>query len=625
MDPRLLQYYNRELRHLREIGGEFASEFPKIAGRIGLESFECADPYVERLLEGFAFLAARVQLKVDAQFPRFSEHLLEFVYPHYLAPTPSMAVVQIQPDPSVATLTEGYTLPRHTSLKSQIGKGEQTPCEYLTAQDVTLWPLEVVGAEYLANPSAIANLGVPGLPGVKAGIRLRLQTKADQGFGQLALDNLPLYLRGVGGLPVQIYEQLMANSIGVAILPADQEEGWCEVVAGRPIRRMGFSDDQALLPTGPRSFQGYRLLHEYFAFPERFLFVEFTGLRRGVNRCAGSELDLLVMFDRVNQQLVNALEPGLFQLHCTPAINLFPCRMDRIHLSQTEPEYHIVPDRTRPLDFEVYAVNEVVGYGAGQSDEQEFLPFYGTNSGYRHRDQNAYYTLSRTKRLLSSKQRRQGFRSSYVGSETYIALVDARESPYSAELKQLGVQGLCTNRDLPLHMPVGVGATDFTLQVGAPVQAIRCLAGPTRPKPSMAGGGTTWRLISHMSLNYLSLLDDERTGGAMALRELLTLYSDPNDDAVRKQVEGLLSTRTRNVVRRIDAVGPIVFGRGLEITVKFEESAFEGSGVFLLGAVLDHFFARYASLNTFTETVITTADRGEIMRWPTRTGQRHTL
>jgi type VI secretion system protein ImpG len=625
MDPRLLQYYNRELQHIREMGAEFAKEFPKIAGRLGLDEFECSDPYVERLLEGFAFLAARVQLKIDAEFPRFTQHLLEVVYPHYLAPTPSMAVVQFQPDLSEGALADGFLVPRSTSLRSQISKGEQTACEYRTSHDVTLWPLQLVEAQYLATPSAVANLGVPIKPGVKAGLRLCFRTTAGLRFDQLKLARLPIFLRGAGELPSRLYEQLLADTVALVIQSTSRPSAWTEIVDKAPISRIGFDDDEALLPFGPRSFQGYRLLQEYFAFPERYLFVGLNGLERAVGRNDGTELEIIVQFKRSEPHLVNAVDAGNFSLFCTPAINLFPKRSDRIHLSHLVPEYHVVPDRTRPMDFEVYSVKDVIGYGATPSEEQAFLPFYGSSSGYRQRGEDAYYTVRRTKRVLSSKQRRQGMRSSYIGSELFISLVDASEAPYRSDLKQLGMETLCTNRDLPLLMPVGVGATDFTLQTGAPVQSIRCLAGPTKPRPSPADGEMAWRLINHLSLNYLTLMDNSKSEGAAALRELLALYADPNDAAVRKQIEGVLAVGSKNVVRRVDIAGPIVFGRGLEIVVELDESAFEGSGCFLMGAVLEQFFARYVSLNSFTETSIRAADRGEIMRWPIRIGQRHTI
>src|SRR5258706_4133994 len=176
MDRRLLDYYNRELQHVREVGAEFAREFPKIAGRLGLEGFECADPYVERLLEGFAFLAARVQLKIDAEFPRLTQHLLETIYPGYLAPIPSMAMVQFQPDPSEGSLMAGVPVPRRAAPRSVPGKGEQTACEYRTAHEVTLLPIEIKEVEYLRYSGAAVSFAVAALPGVKAGPRLRLQT-----------------------------------------------------------------------------------------------------------------------------------------------------------------------------------------------------------------------------------------------------------------------------------------------------------------------------------------------------------------------------------------------------------------------------------------------------------------
>lgn len=636
MERRLLQYYDQELRHLRQMGREFAEEFPKIAKRLDPDSFKsddlCLDPYVERLLEGFAFLAARVRLKIDAEFPRFTQHLLEFVYPHYLAPTPSMAVVRMQPEDCPP---EGFTIPRGTVLKSGLGPGEQTRCEFRTAHELRLWPVEIAEASYLANPSAIPQAvhdalaarqkAGARLPQAKAAIRLRLRGTGGQALNQLGLDSLPVFLSGGGGVlgAQHLYEQMLANAVAVAVLgkaPSALEQGWCELVLQKP-RRLGFGDEEALLPYGPRSFQGYRLLQEYFAFPKRFQFVELAGLGGPLRRATDDEVELFVLLKEVQAKLVNGVDKDQFALFCTPAVNLFPKRADPVHLSQMLPEYQIIPDRTRTADFEVYAVEAVTGHGVGADGEQPFLPFYSADSGYRQRGGHAYYTLSRRKTVLSSKQRQQGQRTPYVGTETYIALVDADEAPYRASLKRLELKLLCTNRDLP-HSRRGKPEA-FNLEIDAPVKkTIHCVAGPTDPSPSTAVAETAWRLVSHLSLNYLSLLDS--ADGAQALRELLSLYGDPDDDALRKQIEGILSVRSKNVVRRIDAAGPIVFGRGVEITVNFDEAAFEGGSAFLLGAVLECFFARYASLNTFTETVITT-DKREIMRWPIRTGQRHAL
>lgn len=627
MDPRLLKYYNSELHYLREMGGEFASEFPKIASRLGMDGFDCADPYVERLLEGFAFLAARVQLKIDAEFPRFTQHLLEMVYPNYLEPIPSMAVVQFQPDLTEGSLSEGFSLEKDTAIRSQVAKGEQTPCEYRTAHEIKLWPLQIVEAEYLPTVSGVANLGVSIGNDTKAGLRLRLKTTAGLKFNELKLASLPIFLRGHSELPMQLYEQLIGDSLAVCMQPTEKPYRWQHVVKENAISRVGFSDEQALLKYSPRSFQGYRLIQEYFAFPERFMFVEFNGLTEAVKQCETDEMDWVVLFKRSQAKLINALDPSQFALFCTPAINLFPKRADPIHITQKLSEFHIIPDRSRPMDFEICQVNEVVGTGHdGKSDEKrEFLPFYQYSDERVFDRQPAYYSLHRQQRVMSSKQVRQGPRSSYIGNEVFITLVDGHEAPYGKDLKQLSIDTLCSNRDLPLQMPVGGGKTDFTMQKGAPVQSIRSIAGPTKPRSSNAFDNTAWRLINHLSLNYLSLIDASAKDGATALRNLLKIYGENSDAAIAKQIEGLFSVHADSIVRRVDTAGPIVFARGLEITLNFEESAFAGTGVFLLGAVLEQFLARYVSINSFTETVIRSNDRGEIIRWPARTGRRKSI
>ena len=624
MDPRLLRYYNQELQHLREMGAEFAKQFPKIAARLGMEGIEVSDPYVERLLEGVGFLAARVQLKIDAEFPRFTQHLLGIIYPDYLAPTPAMLIARFHPDLNETSLARGFTIPRGSALRSTIGKGDLTACEFRSAHDVTLWPLELVDAAYFSFAPDLPLATLPVAQQTKGGIRLRLKCTAGLGYNQLGLDRLRVYFTASDEVAYQLHELSLGACVGVLAAPAMRPWPWYEFLDASQVVSVGFNDAEALLPVTLRSFQGYRLLHEYFAFPQRFLFIDINGLNAAVRRHTGDELEIVLLFKRSAPALESVVDVGNFALFCTPAINLFPKRADRIHLSDDTCEYHVVPDRTRPMDFEVYEVNSVVGYGVGNAGEQPFLPFY---AAYHEEDseRQAYFMMRREPRLLSSTQQRTGARSSYIGSEVYLSLVDPTEAPFSSDLRQLAVATLCTNRDLPLQMPVGVGKSDFTLDSAAPVASIRAIKGPSRPMAPLADGAIAWRFISHLSLNYLSLLNSNAQEGAAALRELLELYATSSDAGIRKQIEGVRTINVRPIVRRLPAPGLIAFGRGLHIELELDDLHFQGNSPFLFGAVMEQFFARHVSINSFTETVLRSPGRGEIMRWVPRCGERPIL
>jgi type VI secretion system protein ImpG len=624
MDERLLDHYNNELRHLRETAGEFAREFPKIAGRLSLDKDAkeiCPDPYVERLLEGFAYLTARVQVKLDAEFPRFTQSLLETVYPHFLTPIPSMAMVRFDPEESDPSLGAGVVVPRGTLLRSNLAKGEKTSCTFQTAHPVRLLPLRIVEARYFTRD--LVQLNLPASVQAKAAIRIRLQSTAGLPFNEIRLDPLQFFLRGADDLPGWIYEQLFAGKTAL-VIQAPQERGkTLGVMPASSIRQCGYSPQESLLPPSPRSFEGYRLLREYFAFPQRFRFFELSGLEAIVKSCTGNQLDLVIPLRDVETRLESRLDASSFELFCTPIINLFSKTLDRIDLSNRFFEFHVVPDRNRPLDFEVFEIQSVIGYAAANGFEQEFRPFYlakDTDLGA-----GAFYTTNRVSRVLSAKEKQFGRRSTYAGTELYLSLVDAANAPYRPDLRQLGVRALCTNRHLPIQMAVGVGRTDFTMDLTVPITSIRCLAGPTLPIPSHAEGRFSWRLISHLSLNYLSLIDSATDGGATGLREILRLYAHAEDHAIKRQIEGILSITSKPILRRVPTPGPITFARGLEITLLMDEIAFEGLGVFILGAVLERFLAKYVSLNSFTETVIRTQQRGEIMRWLPQIGKRQLL
>jgi type VI secretion system protein ImpG len=500
-----------------------------------------------------------------------------------------------------------------------------TACEFRTAQDVVLLPIEVASATYFSYAPDLP-LNTLSLPqSVKGGIRIRLRTTAGLTFSQTSIDRLCFYLAGRDDVANKLLELSLSSCVGVIVRPVGARTHDFTLLPASTVAPVGFSDEQALLPLSVRSFQGYRLLQEYFAFPLRYRFIEISGLSQAIGRVAGSEIEIVVLLGRGEPTLESMVDGSNFQLFCTPAVNLFEkARMDRIHVSDSSFEFHVVADRTRPLDYEIYQVTDVVGHGAGDDSEQRFLPFYSASS-LDPDDQSAYFTVRRQPRVLPPDQKRRGPRSSYIGSEVFLSLVDSKQAPYSADLRQLSIQALCTNRDLVLQMPIGLGQTDFSLNIAAPVTSVRVVAGPSRPYSPVADGAVAWRAISHLSLNYLSLVNASGEQGAAALRDLLELYATTTDVSARRQIEGLRSVSVNRVVRRLPTRGPIAFGRALEITVDVDEMAFEGGSAFLLGAVLDRYFARYVSINSATETVLRSDSRGEINRWTPTWGTRPTL
>jgi type VI secretion system protein ImpG len=624
MDPRLMQFYEAELAYMRDMGAEFAAEFPKVAGRLDLANTEVADPFVERLLEGFAFLTARIQLKMAAEFPTFTQSLLQMVYPHYAGPTPSMAIVEVTPTDALRSAMAGVALPAGTELRSLLGTEDQTNCVFRTAHALHLLPVELAEAEYIGAGAAVAALGLPDTANAKAAIRLRLRSMGGAPFTKIALERLTFYLGGPELARMRLYEQLSAQILSIVVRPTDRPIPWQEKLRADALEPTGFEPEEALLPTGAQTFDGYRLLQEYYTLPERFLFFTLTGLDRAAIRCAGTELEIIILLDRSEPALM-ALGPDHLRLNCTPAINLFAKRSDRVNLEASKAEHLVVPDRMRPLDYEVFAITGMEGFPADGGPTQPFFPFYAATDLSRNPGHRSYYMLRREPHMLSSRARQRGPRSSYLGHDVFVSLVDADHAPIAEGLRQLGLDLLCTNRDLPMSMPVGKQHTDFTIVVNAPVASIRCLVGPTMPRPSRGDGDMAWRFISHLGLNYLSLTDTDQVQGAAALRELLRLYVPPNNTRAQRQLDGLLSVKSEPIVRRIPGAGPVCAGRGLQVQLAIDDTPFGGSGGIVLAAVLDRFFAKYVSINAFTETVMTSPDRGHVMRWPVRLGRRPVL
>jgi type VI secretion system protein ImpG len=638
MDPRLLRLYSDELTHLREVGAEFAREFPKIASRLGMEGMEVPDPYVERLLEGFAFLAARVQLKIEAEQPRLIGHLLESTYPNFLAPVPSMMVARFAVDPADPNLVKGYRVPRGSAVLSELARGQDTHCEFRTAHEVTLWPVELTGAQYFSHAADLPWARLPQAQGTRGGVRFKLRSGGGVPWAQLAagMDRLAFYISAPDDVAFRLHELLLGAAAGTLVRgdPAtDAHAPGLQWRGADTVQPIGYAADEALLPESQRTFSGHRLLQEAAAMPQRFLFFEITGLAERLARVQGEEVEIIVFLQRGDARLEALVDAQSFSLHCTPSINLFRKRLDRIQLGPGAWEYHVVPDRSRPMDYEVHSIDTVTGHGTGRVAQQEFLPLYATRHDLPAGKPNGaeaqgYYTVRREPRLLSPRQKQHGTRSSYIGEEVFLSLVDPRHAPYREDVRQLSVTAWVTNRDLPTLLPHGTataGPAPWRLESPGPVSRVEALRGPTRPITRRPVGEAGWSLVSHLALNHTALMGASPTQAASALRRMLTLYAPAEDPSWLRQVEGVRNLQAKPVVRRLPFAGPLTFGTGVEMVLELDELAFQGTSAFLFASVLERYFARHAAINSYTQLTLRTAQRGEVMRWPPRVGLMETV
>jgi type VI secretion system protein ImpG len=600
-DDLLLTYYERELSFLRQMGAEFAAKYPRIAARLLLEENKSEDPHVERLLQGFALLAARIQHKLDDEFPELTDALLGVLYPHYLAPIPSMSILQFVLDPDQGKLTSGHRIAQGSMLRSRTVNG--APCRFRTCYPVTLWPLEVASAQFEA-PDRIS-------PTTKAAavIRLELRCRGGSALGELQLNALRFFLHGESSLTYALYELLFNNVTQVQLRPVEEEEDLKPVLLSpRCLRPVGFGANEGMLPYTPRSFLGYRLLQEYFTFPEKFLFVDLSELDRAVRAKYRQGMEVLIFLNKP-PRLEQPISAETFRLGCTPVINLFEQIAEPIRLSHAETEYRVIPDVGRQNAMEVYSVDSVTNASPYNSESIVFEPFYSFKHAADREQQQAFWHTTR----------RPSARKGDDGAEVYLSLVDLNFRPTLPALETLTVHVTCTNRDLPGKLPFGGERGEFELEGAAPLSRIRCLKKPTDTIRPSSRRGAQWRLLSHLSLNYLSLGE----GGRDALQEILRLYDFSNSIVVQQQISGLARLSTRRVVGRPASMPWNGFCRGMEVTIEFDEDKYVGSGVFLFASVLEKFLGLYSSLNSFTQLVALTKQREEPMkRWPPRAGEQ---
>lgn len=607
-DRELFQYYLRELTYLREMGEVFAHRHPKVARRLELGPDGSADPHVERLLEGFALLTGRIQQNLDNDFPEIASELLQILYPHYLNPIPPMTIARFETDPTQGKVTAGQLVPKGTRVFAPQGEG--MICRFRTCYPTTLWPLTVEEATF----ESPARWDGPAFERAATVLRLRLRGEAGS-LKDLELDTLRFFLYGNASQVSVLYELLFIHALAVAVeadpdVPLEEGEErtvrWLRDGRGdfQKPRPVGFEVDDEVLPYPPTAHPAYRLVQEYFLFPEKFHFFDVEGLTElGAEGC----FDLLILCEALPEEQV-VVDRDTFRLGCTPIVNLFERTSEPIRLDQKKFEYRLVGDYHRERTTEIHSILDVQGSVERGQMQRQFMPFYSFDHGQR--DGGAFWHARR----VASRHK------NVVGTDMLLSFVDLDFEPTQPAVETVFARCLCTNRDLATQVPAGGALQSDLPGLSVPIE---CLYKPTPPLEAPRDGQTLWRLVSHLSLNELSLGGEQ---GVEALREILRLYSVLDAPATERQILGIRHLESERVVRRFGPRSWTGFCRGMQVTLTLERNQFKGASAYLLAAVLSRFFALHASINTFTELVVKRTDRKEPWtRWAPRAGEQELI
>ncbi len=624
MDRVFVEYYEEELSHIRGLAAEFADMHPAVARNLSLDTVPCPDPYVERLLDGVAFLAARTRLKVDAERSRFSRSILDVLYPDLVTPAPATAMVVLNPGQQVQTMLAGHVVKRGTRLVSSLQAGLSTRCTFTTAQDMTLFPIAISSVGYFQDRSALAAAGIGPIDGKagEAALRITLARTGKGNLDELALDRLDFYFANRTKAPL-IFDAIF----GVCSAVGARAEGKTNRLSPLPAPEMvGIADAEALMPRTRPTFEGYRLLREYFMMPERFHYARVTSLLPVVRKCQAG-LEIIFLFRRPVPELAD-LTPADFDLFATPIINLFERECNVIELDQRKTRQVLHADRTRARDFEIYRVIRVEDADAeGPDAEIPELFSLGQNRG-----SGWVYSTERRPRRPTEDERRQGVtRTSYAGDDIFLAVSRPVNSQANRPLKRIDIVALCTNRDLAILDDTPT----LTLEAGDPVETVRLLGALRSPQPAIPAALPTgadgesraddlaWRLVSQLALNFLSLAKEGR--GVDPLHALLDLYAERGDPGLARNVRSIVRIDSRAVIERLAIDGPMCFGRGTEVTLHVDQSVLAGQSTLLMSGLLSRLFARHAGINGFVRTRTRLLQKQEDVPWPMTPGNRYLI
>lgn len=595
----LLPFYERELAFLRRYGRDFAERYPKIASRLLLSSDGSQDPHVERLIESFALLSARVSKKIEDDYPEFTEALLEVLYPHYLRPFPSCSIARFDAGSGLAKLSAPATIPRGTLLHSRQVRG--VSCKFRTAYDVVLAPIRVAKAGFRSIAEAPMAVSLP--QGSGGQISISFELLGDQpSLTKLGLDKLRLFVDGEPSFCAALRDTLTMNLRAAYIEPTGSNR-W-HALPRIPLAEVGFGEDESLIDYPERSHPAYRLLTELFAFPEKFGFFDLDLKALRAQAGAAFTLHLIVKsapLDSPVSRVLEALGADNIALGCAPVVNLFEQHGEPIRTTHRTASYPVVADARRAFAFEVHSIDSVKRVRQTPQGEKitEFRPFYSLHHGETPDKTGQYWLAHRDEQVARMSP----------GYETELSFVDLDFNPVLPQTDIVSLELTCSNRDLPTHLAYNVQGGDLTMEGGGIARAISLLRKPSQPRRFERGRGAQWRLISHLSLNHLSLTQS----GLPALKEMLRLYDTTRSAVTARQIEGIVGLEHKPATAWMPGRHFTSVVRGVEIRMTIDEHNFVGTGVAAFAKVLDHFFGLYVHANSFTQLTLLSSHGGEVL------------
>lgn len=595
----LLPFYERELAYLRGYGREFAERYPKIASRLLLSADGSQDPHVERLIESFALLSARISKKIDDDYPEFTEALLEVLYPHYLRSFPSCSIAHFDMGEAQEKLTGIVRIPRGTLLQSRQVRGVN--CRFRTACDVELSPIRVRAARYAAIAAAPMMIVLPA--GSAGQISLSFEFVGnDIAIRKLGIGKLRFFADGEPSFRSALRDALALDVLKAYVEPAGS--GKWHPLAESPLSAVGFSDDEALIDFPARSHAAYRLLTELFAFPEKLGFFDLDLAKLPELVVSGFTLHFVLKNkggDWAAGPMLEALDVQHIRLGCAPVVNLFPQHGEPIRVTHQAASYPVVADARRAYAYEVYSIDSVsrIQQTAQGEEITEFRPFYSLHHSEDPEKKGHYWLAHRDESLAEQSP----------GYETELSFVDLDFNPSAPQSDVVSLELTCSNRDLPSQLAYGVAGGDLTLEGGSPACSISLLRKPTTSRRFARRRGAQWRLISHLSLNSLSLTQ----GGLPALKEMLRLYDLAQSPVTSRQIEGIVGLSHEPTTAWLSGRHFASVVRGVKIVLTLDESGFVGTGIAAFASVMDRFFGLYVHANSFTQLTFLSSATGEVL------------